>query len=174
MMQMSYFQHPAVHPQSKHKHPTRQDFIVMLFSARHLATVCTPRQVHYFTFAHKVEVPFPHRELMCLYDVNSLRLPVDPHDTRPLPSVPSKTASFTIRLFQMINYSTVYLHCDLSVCLRNNSECERVSLNRATQTRLADENSGIIYHLERSLNISPQPFSTFHYSSCFDDSVCSF
>ncbi|KAI7800497.1 hypothetical protein IRJ41_004622 [Triplophysa rosa] len=53
------------------------------------------------------------------------RLPVDPHGTRPLPSIPSKRAPFTIRLFQMINYSTAYLHCDLSVCLRNHSECER-------------------------------------------------
>lgn len=28
----------------------------------------------------------------------------------------SKRASFTISLFQMINYATAYLHCDLSVC----------------------------------------------------------
>ncbi|XP_016300738.1 uromodulin-like 1 [Sinocyclocheilus anshuiensis] len=53
------------------------------------------------------------------------RLPIDPHGIRLLPSILSKRASFTISLFQMINYSTAYLHCDLSVCLRNYSECER-------------------------------------------------
>lgn len=64
----------------------------------------------------------------CLSFMLSSRLPIDPQGIRLLPSVLSKRASFTISLFQMINYSTAYLHCDLSVCLRNNSECERVSL----------------------------------------------
>lgn len=45
-----------------------------------------------------------------------------------LPSALSTSASFTISLFEMINYSVVYLHCDLSVCLRNRSNCERVRL----------------------------------------------
>ncbi|XP_056119473.1 uncharacterized protein LOC130096812 [Rhinichthys klamathensis goyatoka] len=63
------------------------------------------------------------------------RLPIEPHGIRLLPSVLSKRASFTISLFQMINYSTAYLHCDLSVCLRNHSECERVSLNPASQMK---------------------------------------
>ncbi|MEQ2294198.1 hypothetical protein AMECASPLE_001571, partial [Ameca splendens] len=47
-----------------------------------------------------------------------------------LPSALSTSASFTISLFQMINYSVVYLHCDLSVCLRNHSDCERQCLQR--------------------------------------------
>ncbi|XP_008423896.1 uncharacterized protein LOC103474586 isoform X2 [Poecilia reticulata] len=48
----------------------------------------------------------------------------------PLPSALSTSASFTISLFQMINYSVVYLHCDLSVCLRNHSDCERQCLQQ--------------------------------------------
>ncbi|XP_032446199.1 uncharacterized protein LOC116737259 [Xiphophorus hellerii] len=47
-----------------------------------------------------------------------------------LPSTLSTSASFTISLFQMINYSVVYLHCDLSVCLRNHSDCERQCLQQ--------------------------------------------
>ncbi|KAM4589394.1 uromodulin-like 1 [Fundulus diaphanus] len=47
-----------------------------------------------------------------------------------LPSALSTSASFTISLFQMINYSVVYLHCDLSVCLRNHSACERQCLQQ--------------------------------------------
>lgn len=72
---------------------------------------------------------------MRLFDLYSLRLPIEPHGIRLLPSVLSKRASFTISLFQMINYSTAYLHCDLSVCLRNHSECERVSLNPASHMK---------------------------------------
>jgi len=74
-------------------------------------------------------------ELMRLFDLFSLRLPTEPHGIRLLPSVLSKRASFTISLFQMINYSTAYLHCDLSVCLRNHSECEGVSLNPAPRMK---------------------------------------
>lgn len=48
-----------------------------------------------------------------------------------LPSTLSSSASFTISLFQMINYSVVYLHCDLSICLRIHSDCERVKLQWA-------------------------------------------
>ncbi|XP_036454539.1 uromodulin-like 1 [Colossoma macropomum] len=62
----------------------------------------------------------------CLFS----RLPIDPQGIHLLPTVLSKRASFTISLFQMINYSTAYLHCDLSVCLRNNSECERCQQHR--------------------------------------------
>lgn len=87
------------------------------------------------SFMHTLSKSFSSQRANVFSDVNSLRLPVDSHGTRPLPSVPSKRATFTIRLFQMINYSTAYLHCDLSVCLRNHSECERVSLNRANTPR---------------------------------------
>ncbi|KAL7831747.1 hypothetical protein AOLI_G00292950 [Acnodon oligacanthus] len=62
----------------------------------------------------------------CLFS----RLPIDPQGIHLLPTVLSKRASFTISLFQMINYSTAYLHCDLSVCLRNNSECEQCQQHR--------------------------------------------
>lgn len=55
-----------------------------------------------------------------------LRLAAEPAGITLLPSALSTSASFTISLFQMINYSEVYLHCDLSVCLRNRSDCERV------------------------------------------------
>ncbi|KTG02112.1 hypothetical protein cypCar_00022120 [Cyprinus carpio] len=80
---------------------------------------------------------------MRLFDVNSLRLPIDPHGIRLLPSILSKRASFTISLFQMINYSAAYLHCDLSVCLRNHSECER----QCVQSRIAHlrEEAGAIF-----------------------------
>ncbi|XP_051534811.1 uncharacterized protein LOC127429730 isoform X2 [Myxocyprinus asiaticus] len=60
------------------------------------------------------------------------RPPIDPHGIRLLSSVLSKRASFTISLFQMINYSTAYLHCDLSVCLRNHSECRKSVQHRNT------------------------------------------
>ncbi|KAJ7990486.1 hypothetical protein DPEC_G00300820 [Dallia pectoralis] len=53
------------------------------------------------------------------------RLPLEPQGIRLLPSALSKRASFTIGLFQMINYSMAYLHCHLSVCLRNHAACER-------------------------------------------------
>ncbi|XP_066502084.1 uromodulin-like 1 [Hoplias malabaricus] len=66
----------------------------------------------------------------CLFS----RLPIDPQGIHLLPSVLSKRASFTISLFQMINYSTAYLHCDLSVCLRNSSECERCQQHRNTHS----------------------------------------
>ncbi|XP_016129050.1 uncharacterized protein [Sinocyclocheilus grahami] len=71
------------------------------------------------------------------------RLPIDPHGIRLLPGVLSKRASFTISLFQMINYSTAYLHCDLSVCLRNHSECEK----QCVQSRNAHprEEAGAIF-----------------------------
>ncbi|XP_075957115.1 uncharacterized protein LOC142959628 [Anarhichas minor] len=57
----------------------------------------------------------------CLF----FRLAAEPAGIILLPSALSTSASFTISLFQMINYSVVYLRCDLSVCLRNRSDCER-------------------------------------------------
>ncbi|PWA20389.1 hypothetical protein CCH79_00003819 [Gambusia affinis] len=54
----------------------------------------------------------------------------EPSGITLLPSSLSSSASFTISLFQMINYSVVYLHCDLSVCLRNHSDCERQCLQQ--------------------------------------------
>ncbi|KPP77961.1 tetratricopeptide repeat protein 12-like, partial [Scleropages formosus] len=56
----------------------------------------------------------------CLFS----RLPIDPRGIMLLPSDLSSSASFTIRLFQMTNHSTAYLHCDLSVCPRNHTDCE--------------------------------------------------
>ncbi|KAG9348571.1 hypothetical protein JZ751_002307 [Albula glossodonta] len=56
------------------------------------------------------------------------RLPTVPVGIILLPSNLSKRASFMISLFQMINYSTAYLHCDVSVCLGNHTDCERQCL----------------------------------------------
>lgn len=61
---------------------------------------------------------------LCLF----LRFAAEPAGITLLPSALSTSASFTISLFRMINYSVVYLHCDLSVCPRNHSECEKVRL----------------------------------------------
>ncbi|XP_024864547.2 uncharacterized protein LOC112450985 [Kryptolebias marmoratus] len=63
----------------------------------------------------------------CLFS----RLRAKPSGITLLPSALSTSASFTISLFQMINYSVVYLHCDLSVCLRNHSDCERCFQERS-------------------------------------------
>ncbi|KAL3057340.1 hypothetical protein OYC64_007756 [Pagothenia borchgrevinki] len=62
----------------------------------------------------------------CLFS----RLAAEPAWITLLPSTLSTSSSFTISLFQMINYSVVYLHCDLSVCLRNRSFCERQCLQQ--------------------------------------------
>ncbi|KAG9265435.1 mucin-5AC-like [Astyanax mexicanus] len=85
----------------------------------------------------------------CLFS----RLPIDPQGIRLLPSVLSKRASFTISLFQMINYSTAYLHCDLSVCLRNSSECERCQQNR--KARLSDEEEIIFSYTANRISFGP-------------------
>ncbi|XP_046891897.1 uncharacterized protein LOC124477871 [Hypomesus transpacificus] len=45
--------------------------------------------------------------------------------TRLLPSAVSTSTSFSISLFQLVHYSVTYLHCDLLVCPRNCSDCER-------------------------------------------------
>ncbi|CAG6003373.1 unnamed protein product [Menidia menidia] len=71
-----------------------------------------------------------------------------------LPSALSTSASFTISLFQLINYSAVYLHCDLSVCLRNNSDCER----RCLQQRSAFPSEGpdtIVTNLRNRISFGP-------------------
>ncbi|XP_074496702.1 uncharacterized protein LOC141770754 [Sebastes fasciatus] len=62
----------------------------------------------------------------CLFS----RLAAEPMGITLLPSALSTSASFTISLFRMINYSVVYLHCDLSVCPRNRSGCERQCLQK--------------------------------------------
>ncbi|KAK1786520.1 hypothetical protein P4O66_017648, partial [Electrophorus voltai] len=66
-----------------------------------------------------------HVEEVSLSCVQLTGLLADPQVILPLPSVLSQRASFPISLFQMINYSTASLHCDLSVRLRNRSGCER-------------------------------------------------
>ncbi|XP_058655785.1 uncharacterized protein LOC131554407 isoform X2 [Onychostoma macrolepis] len=81
------------------------------------------------------------------------RLPIDPHGIRLLPSVLSKRASFTISLFQMINYSTAYLHCDLSVCLRNHSECERCVQSR--NAHLGEEAGAIFSSAGNRISFGP-------------------
>ncbi|XP_067306920.1 uncharacterized protein [Pseudorasbora parva] len=81
------------------------------------------------------------------------RLPIQPHGIRVLPSVLSKRASFTISLFQMINYSTAYLHCDLSVCLRNHSECERCEQRRNAQ--LGEESRAIFSSTGNRISFGP-------------------
>ncbi|XP_048017191.1 uncharacterized protein LOC125249045 isoform X1 [Megalobrama amblycephala] len=82
------------------------------------------------------------------------RLPIEPHGIRLLPSVLSKRASFTISLFQMINYSTAYLHCDLSVCLRNHSECERQCLQHRN-AHLREESRAIFSSTGNRISFGP-------------------
>lgn len=43
-----------------------------------------------------------------------------------LQSSEPRAASFTIQLFQMLNHSVAYLHCELSVCLHGKPGCEQV------------------------------------------------
>ncbi|XP_074536138.1 uncharacterized protein LOC141798208 isoform X2 [Halichoeres trimaculatus] len=63
---------------------------------------------------------------LCLFG-----LAAEPAGITLLPTSLPTSASFTISLFQMINYSVVYLHCDLSVCPRNRSDCERCLQQRS-------------------------------------------
>ncbi|XP_021135129.1 uncharacterized protein [Anas platyrhynchos] len=42
-----------------------------------------------------------------------------------LQSSEPRAASFTIQLFQMLNHSVAYLHCELSVCLHGKPGCEQ-------------------------------------------------
>ncbi|XP_059371110.1 uromodulin-like 1 [Carassius carassius] len=82
------------------------------------------------------------------------RLPIDPHGIRLLPSVLSKSASFTISLFQMINYSTAYLHCDLSVCLRNRSECDKQCI-QSRNAHLREEPGAIFRSMGNRISFGP-------------------
>ncbi|GAA6228398.1 uromodulin-like 1 [Lates japonicus] len=83
----------------------------------------------------------------CLFS----RLAAEPAGITLLPSALSTSASFTISLFQMINYSVVYLHCDLSVCLRNRSDCERQCL----QQRSAFPLEAIVTNLSNRISFGP-------------------
>ncbi|XP_041090978.1 uncharacterized protein LOC121304076 [Polyodon spathula] len=77
------------------------------------------------------------------------RLPLDSKDVRLLRSGQSKRASFTIQLFQMINYSTAYLHCELGICLKNHSECE----TQCFKQRKRYTEQGALQNLLRSGNL---------------------
>ncbi|XP_014805043.1 PREDICTED: mucin-17-like [Calidris pugnax] len=53
------------------------------------------------------------------------RLPFECRHIQLLQSSKSRAASFTIQLFQMLNHSVAYLHCELNVCLRGKTGCEQ-------------------------------------------------
>ncbi|XP_062450684.1 uromodulin-like 1 [Rhea pennata] len=53
------------------------------------------------------------------------RLPSECRHIQLLQSSQSKDASFTVQLFQMLNHSVAYLHCELNVCLRGKTGCEQ-------------------------------------------------
>ncbi|KAM6238370.1 uncharacterized protein LJ264_013120 [Porphyrio hochstetteri] len=53
------------------------------------------------------------------------RLPFECRHIQLLPSRKSRAASFTIQLFQMLNHSVAYLHCELNVCLHGKTGCEQ-------------------------------------------------
>ncbi|XP_068772821.1 streptococcal hemagglutinin-like isoform X2 [Struthio camelus] len=57
----------------------------------------------------------------CLLD----RLPSECRYIQLLQSSQSRAASFTIQLFQMLNHSVAYLHCELNVCLHGKTGCEQ-------------------------------------------------
>ncbi|CAK6968132.1 uncharacterized protein LOC121898295 isoform X1 [Scomber scombrus] len=86
----------------------------------------------------------------CLFS----RLAAEPAGIRLLPSALSTSASFTISLFQMINYSVVYLHCDLSVCLRNHSDCERQCLQQRSAFPLEGPEA-IVTNLRNRISFGP-------------------
>ncbi|XP_054867913.1 uromodulin-like 1 isoform X2 [Amphiprion ocellaris] len=86
----------------------------------------------------------------CLFS----RLAADPAGITLLPSALSTSASFTISLFQMINYSVVYLHCDLSVCLRNHSDCERQCLQQRSTFPLEGPRT-IVTNLRNRISFGP-------------------
>ncbi|KAK2847215.1 hypothetical protein Q5P01_010214 [Channa striata] len=86
----------------------------------------------------------------CLFS----RLAAEPVGITVLPSALSSSASFTISLFQMINYSVVYLHCDLSVCLRNRSDCERECLQQRSAFTL-ESPEAIATNLRNRISFGP-------------------
>ncbi|XP_032565622.1 proline-rich protein 36-like isoform X2 [Chiroxiphia lanceolata] len=53
------------------------------------------------------------------------RLPFECRHIQLLQSSRSRAASFTIQLFQMLNHSVAYLHCELDVCLHGKAGCEQ-------------------------------------------------
>ncbi|XP_075298575.1 uncharacterized protein LOC142364070 isoform X2 [Opisthocomus hoazin] len=53
------------------------------------------------------------------------RLPFECRHIQLLQSSKSRAASFTIQLFQMLNHSVAYLHCELHVCLHGKAGCEQ-------------------------------------------------
>ncbi|KAK4809570.1 hypothetical protein QYF61_017002 [Mycteria americana] len=53
------------------------------------------------------------------------RLPFECRHIQLLQSSKSRAASFTIQLFQMLNHSVAYLHCELNVCLHGKTGCEQ-------------------------------------------------
>ncbi|XP_028940271.1 mucin-5B-like [Antrostomus carolinensis] len=60
--------------------------------------------------------------MCCLFH----RLPFECRHIQLLQSSKSRAASFTIQLFQMLNHSVAYLHCELNVCQHGKSGCEQV------------------------------------------------
>ncbi|XP_049431533.1 uromodulin-like 1 isoform X2 [Epinephelus fuscoguttatus] len=86
----------------------------------------------------------------CLFS----RLAAEPAGITLLPSALSTSASFTISLFQMINYSVVYLHCDLSVCLRNRSDCERQCLQQRSAFPSEDPEA-VVTNLRNRISFGP-------------------
>ncbi|XP_061224324.1 mucin-4-like [Neopsephotus bourkii] len=58
--------------------------------------------------------------MCCLFH----RLPFECRHIQLLHSSKSRAASFTIQLFQMLNHSVAYLHCELNVCLHGTG-CEQ-------------------------------------------------
>lgn len=54
------------------------------------------------------------------------RLPWDCTHIQLLKGGSSRASSFSIQLFQMLNHSVAYLHCQLRVCLPGQPGCEQV------------------------------------------------
>ncbi|XP_064380284.1 tetratricopeptide repeat protein 12 isoform X4 [Dromaius novaehollandiae] len=53
------------------------------------------------------------------------RLPSECRHIQLLQSSQSRAASFAIQVFQMLNHSVAYLHCELNVCLHGKTGCEQ-------------------------------------------------
>ncbi|CAM9863327.1 unnamed protein product [Bubo scandiacus] len=59
--------------------------------------------------------------MCCLFH----RLPFECRHIQLLQSSKSRRASFTVQLFQMLNHSVAYLHCEINVCLHGKTGCEQ-------------------------------------------------
>ncbi|XP_019402676.1 PREDICTED: mucin-5AC-like [Crocodylus porosus] len=59
------------------------------------------------------------------------RVPFDCRHIQSLHGGQSRAASFTIQLFQMLNHSVAYLHCELNICLSSSPGCEQGCLDGA-------------------------------------------